>query len=114
MKELLALGSQLQGEAGEGGILWRPNDAFAQVMGVERGGRVQGVGFGPTPSDIHMRNMEHYTPPSTSIATDQLVKETTTEVVELREKCSCIKSLKAKMMLMRKMFSQLNTLFTIS
>ena len=50
MKELLVAGSQLQGEAGEGGVLWRVDDAFAQVMGAKRGGRVWGVGFGPTSS----------------------------------------------------------------
>ena len=49
-------------------------------MGVERGGRVQGVGFGPTPSGTHTRNMEVYTPPSTSTIIDQKVKELTTEV----------------------------------
>ena len=49
-------------------------------MGVERGGRVQGVDFGPTPSGTHTRNMEDYTPPSTSTTIDQKVKELTTEV----------------------------------
>ena len=80
MRELLASGSQLQGEAGEGGVLWRFDDAFAQVMGVERGGRVQGAGFGPTPSGTHMRNVEDCTPPSTSTAIDQRFKELTAEV----------------------------------
>ena len=32
------------------GILWFPDDAFAQVMGKERCGRVRGVSFGPTPT----------------------------------------------------------------
>ena len=68
------------GEASEGGVLWQPDDAFAQVMGVEKGGHVQGVGFGPTPSGTHTRNMEVYTPPSTSTIIDQKVKELTTEV----------------------------------
>ena len=55
MKELLVARSQLQGEAGEGGVLWRVDDAFAQVMGAKRGGRVWGVGFGPTSSGTYMR-----------------------------------------------------------
>ena len=111
MKEVLALGSQLQGEVDEGGILWWLDDAFAHVMG---GGHVWGVGFGPTPFGTHMRNMEDCMPPPTSTATDQRVKELTTEVVELREKCSCVESLKAEVMMMRKIFSQLNPVFTIS
>ena len=40
MKELLASRSQLQGEASERGVLWRPDDAFAQVMCAEKDGRV--------------------------------------------------------------------------
>ncbi|XP_075658896.1 uncharacterized protein LOC142628738 [Castanea sativa] len=31
-------------------ILWAPDDVYAQVFGNEHNGRVQGVGFGPTPS----------------------------------------------------------------
>nr|POE95836.1 hypothetical protein CFP56_40149 [Quercus suber] len=50
MKELMATRSQLQGDDIEAGILWKPNNAFGQVIGLERGGRVRGVGFGPTPS----------------------------------------------------------------
>ena len=99
------------GEASEGGVLLQPDDAFAQVMGVEKGGHVQGVGFGPTPSGTHTRNMEDCMPPLTSTATNQLVKELTAEVVELREKCSYVEFLKAKMALMRNMFSQLDPLF---
>ena len=34
-------------------IAWAPNDVYAQVFANERNGRVQGVGFGPTPS-IHL------------------------------------------------------------
>nr|POE76085.1 hypothetical protein CFP56_05051 [Quercus suber] len=68
------------GEAGVGGVLWRLDDAFAQVIGVERGGHVQGLSFGPTLSGTHTRNMEDCTPPSTSTAIDQKVKELTAEV----------------------------------
>ena len=99
MKELLATGSQLQGKASEGGILWRADDAFAQVMGVERGGHVRGLGFGLTLSGTHSRIMEDYMPPSTSIATDLSVKELTTDIAELKEKCSIVDALKAEVML---------------
>ena len=34
-------------------IAWAPDDVYAQVFANERNGRVQGVGFGPTPS-IHL------------------------------------------------------------
>ena len=114
MKELLASGSQLQGEASEGGVLWQLDDAFTQVMGAERGGCVRGVGFGPTSSGTHTRNMEDCAPPSTSTATDQLVKELTVEVVDLREKCSCVESLKAKMALMRNFFFTTRPTITLS
>ena len=50
MKHLMTEGSQLRGNDIEAGILWQPDDAFAQVLGAERSGRVKGVGFGPTPS----------------------------------------------------------------
>ena len=53
-------------------------------------------------------------PLSTSIAIDQRVKELIAEIAELKEKCSTVDALKAEAMLMRKMFSQLNPLFTIS
>ena len=53
-------------------------------------------------------------PPSTSIAIDQRVKELIAEIAELKEKCSTVDALKAEVMLMRKIFSQLNPLFTIS
>ena len=86
MKELLAAGSQLQGKASEGGILWRVDDAFAQVIGVERGGRVWGLGFGLTPSGTHVRIMEDYMPPSTSTATDLRVKELTTDISRVEGK----------------------------
>ena len=80
-------------------------------MGVERGDRVRGVVFGPTPSSTYTSYMEDCTPPSTSIVINQRVKELTAEVVELREKCSGVESLKAEVMMMRKMFSQLKPMF---
>nr|POE81346.1 hypothetical protein CFP56_15875 [Quercus suber] len=33
-----------------GSIAWAPDDVYAQVFGNEHNGRVQGVGYGPTPS----------------------------------------------------------------
>ena len=71
----------------------------------------EGVGFGLTPSDTHTRNVEDCTPSPTSTTTNQRVKELVAEVVELREKCYCVESLKAEVMMMRKMFSQLKPMF---
>ncbi|KAK9981937.1 hypothetical protein SO802_035199 [Lithocarpus litseifolius] len=67
MKEILNNGHTLQGERREG-ILWAKDDAFAQVMGEERPGRVRGVGFGPTPSGRSGANLPCYTltPPSST------------------------------------------------
>ena len=67
-------------------------------MGVERGGRVR-LGFGLTLSGTHVRIMEDYIPPSTSTATNLRVKELTTEIAELKEKCSIVDALKAEVML---------------
>lgn len=80
MKELLVARSQLQGEASEGGVLWRADDAFAQVMGPKRGGHVRGVGFGTTLFGTHTRIIENCTPPSASTAKNQRIKEITTEI----------------------------------
>lgn len=33
-----------------GSLMWAATDAYAEVIGKERHGRVRGVGFGPTPS----------------------------------------------------------------
>ncbi|KAL0000629.1 hypothetical protein SO802_014410 [Lithocarpus litseifolius] len=67
MNEILNNGCTLQGERREG-ILWAKDDAFAQVMGAERSGRVRGVGFGPTPSGRSGANLPCYTstPPSST------------------------------------------------
>ena len=75
MKELMVTGSQLQGDDIEASILWKPDDAFGQVVGPEKGGRVRGVGFGPTPSSNCASPMDGSTPPPTSTATNQRVKE---------------------------------------
>ena len=68
-------------------------------MGVERGGRVRGLGFGLTPSGTHVRIMKDYMPPLTSTATDLRVNELTTEIAKLKEKCSIVDALKAEVML---------------
>ncbi|KAL0005928.1 hypothetical protein SO802_013489 [Lithocarpus litseifolius] len=50
LEELLRqLGMRLRGEPSSG-VLWSKNDAYAQVFGPERTGRVRGVGLGITPS----------------------------------------------------------------
>ena len=59
MTEILNNGSSLHGECRKG-ILWSKNDAFTQVMGAERCGRVRGVGFGPTPSGRSRSNLPCY------------------------------------------------------
>ena len=62
----------------------QPNDAFGQVIGAERGGRVRGVGFGLTSSSNHARSMDDSTPPLTSTETDQRVIELFTQVEAMR------------------------------
>ena len=59
MTKILNKGGSLQGEHREG-ILWLKDDAFAQVMGAERCGRVHGVDFGPTPSGRSGSNLSCY------------------------------------------------------
>ena len=86
MKKLMTEGSQLRGNDIDAGILWRPDDAFAQVLGAERGGRVRGVGFGPTPSGNCVRSMDDSTPHPTSTVTNQKVIELTAQVEEMKEK----------------------------
>ncbi|KAL0009601.1 hypothetical protein SO802_011103 [Lithocarpus litseifolius] len=73
MKEILNNGCTLQVERHEG-ILWAKDDAFAQVMGAERSGRVRGVGFGPTPSGRSGSNLPCYTltPPSSTKTTHRM------------------------------------------
>ena len=88
MKKLMTEGSQLRGNDIDAGILWRPDDAFAQVLGAERGDHVRGVGFGPTPSGNCVRSMDDSTPHPTSTATDQKVIELTAQVEKMKEKCA--------------------------
>ncbi|XP_030927416.1 uncharacterized protein LOC115953761 isoform X3 [Quercus lobata] len=49
MTEILNNGGKLHGDRCKG-ILWSKDDAFTQVMGKERCGRVHRVDFGPTPT----------------------------------------------------------------
>ena len=69
------MGGSLQGERHQG-ILWSKTNAFAQVMGAERCGRVHGVGFGPTPSRRSGPNLPCYTltPPSSSETTQRMTE----------------------------------------
>ena len=107
MKKLMTEGSQLQGNDIDAGILWRPDDAFAQVLGAERGGRVRGLGFGLTPSGNRARSMDDSTPPPTSIATDQRVIELSTQLEIMKEKCTRYDALEAQVQLMRRMLTRL-------
>ena len=43
-------GHTTKGES-SGGILWSKDDAFTQLMGLERSGQVRGMGFGWTPQE---------------------------------------------------------------
>ena len=104
MKKLMTEGSQLQGNDIDAGILWRPDDAFAQVLGAERGGSVRGVGFGPTPFGNRARSMDDSTPHPTSSATDQKVIELTAQVEEMKKKCA---HYDAEMRSMRRMLTSL-------
>ena len=76
MTKILNKEGSLQGELRKG-ILWSKNDAFAQVMGAKRCGRVRGVGFGPTPSGRSGSNLSCYT------LTPPLSSETTHRMTEL-------------------------------
>ena len=107
MKQLMTDGSQLQGNDIEAGILWQPDDAFGQVIGAERGGRVRGLGFGPTPSGNRARSMDDSTPPPTSIAIDQRVIELSTQLEVMKEKCTRYDALEAQVQLMRRMLTRL-------
>ena len=104
MKELMTGGSQLRGNDIEGGILWQPDDAFGQVIGAERGGRVRGVGFGPTPSGNRARSMNDSMPPPTSTATDHRFIELSNQLEAMKEKCA---RYDAEMRLMRKVLTSL-------
>ena len=63
----------LQGER-HVGILWSLDDAFAQVMGKERCGRVRGVGFGPTPTGRSGATLPCLTGPSSSETAHRMTK----------------------------------------
>ena len=65
MNEILNKGGSLQGKR-HVGILWSTDDAFAQVMGKERCGRVRGVSFGPTPTGRNGANLPCSIGPSSS------------------------------------------------
>ena len=65
MKEILDNGGKLEGDCRDG-ILWAKDDAFAQVMGKERSGRVRGVGFGPTPTGRSGSNLPCLPEPSST------------------------------------------------
>ena len=61
MRELLNEdGMRLQGELG-GGILWSKDDVYAWVMGLQRSGRVCGVGYGRTPLGKSATNLSRFT-----------------------------------------------------
>ena len=107
MKRLMTEGSQLQGNDIEVGILWQPNDAFGQVINAEKGGRVRGVGFSPTPSGNRARSMNDSTPPPTSTATDQSVIKLSTQVEAMKEKCTRYDALEAQVQLMQRMLTRL-------
>ena len=98
----MTTGSQLRENNIEAGILWQPNDAFGWVIGAERGGRVRGVGFGPSPSCNHARSMDDSTPPPTSTATDQRVMELSTQVEAMKEKCTHYDAFEAGVRLMER------------
>ena len=59
MTEILNNWGSLHGECCKG-ILWSKNDAFAQVMGAERCGRVRGLSFRPIPSRRSGSNLPCY------------------------------------------------------
>ena len=86
MVELLSReGVRLEGEPGSG-ILWSPNDAYAQVFGRERHGRVRGVGLGITPSGRSATNASQFTStPSVPTRTTQRILELESNSTRLTE-----------------------------
>ena len=65
MKEILDNGGKLEGDRRDG-ILRANDDAFAQVMGKERSGRVRGISFGPTPTGRSGSNLPCLPGPSST------------------------------------------------
>ncbi|KAL0001192.1 hypothetical protein SO802_014973 [Lithocarpus litseifolius] len=85
MTAILNNGCTLHGERRDG-ILWAKDDAFAQVIGAERSGRVRGVGFGPTPSGRSGSNLPCYTStPLSSTETAQRMTSLENSHQSLRE-----------------------------
>ncbi|XP_050273733.1 uncharacterized protein LOC126716790 [Quercus robur] len=72
MKDILNNGGKLVGDHRDG-ILWAKDDAFAQVMGKERSGRVRGVGFGPTPSGRSGSNLPCVPAPSSTETVQRMI-----------------------------------------
>ena len=115
MKEIMATGSQLQGDNIEASILWQPDIAFGQVISPERGGRVRGVGFSPTPYGNRASSIDDSTPTPTSTTTDQRIKELFAQVEAMREKFTRYDAIEAEVRLMWRMLTQLHPSFpTIS
>ena len=87
MQELLNAGTQLIGESSHsGGVLWAPDNAYAQVMGQERHGCVRGVGFGPTPFGRKAKDvLSNSTTLQQSYASDQRVVELEDQIVTLTQ-----------------------------
>ena len=78
-------GVRLQGEPSSG-ILWSPNDVYAQVFGRERSGRVRGVGLGITPSGRSATNASQFTStPSLPSRTSQRILELESNSARLTE-----------------------------
>ena len=82
MEELLSQqGMRLQGEPSSG-VLWSKNDAYAQVFGPERPGRVRRAGLGITPSGRSATNTSQFT------STPSLPSRTTQRISELENNSS--------------------------
>ena len=53
-------GVRLRGEpCSTSGVLWSKDDAYARVFGLERPGRVRGVGFGITPKEEMSQTLQN-------------------------------------------------------
>ncbi|XP_065623621.1 uncharacterized protein LOC136064984 [Quercus suber] len=90
IEELLTQeGMRLQGELGSG-VLWSKDDAYAWVFGLERHGRVRGVGFGITPSGRSATNNSQVT--STSLSSSK----TTQRISALENNSSILREQLAK------------------
>nr|POE80473.1 hypothetical protein CFP56_25189 [Quercus suber] len=97
INELLSESSnRVQSSDLTGSIAWAPDDVYAQVFGNEHNGRVQDVGFGPTPS-MHPAKSTSTIAQVRSQERDAKVTQLENQVASLTEKLNCYENLEERM-----------------